>query len=78
MSVPVCLEWPIDSGIKGITPTQLISVRNLNEAELVELRDADADTILARCTGLASGQVVRLTQNDRAAIIAARQREMLA
>lgn len=76
MTTQVRLEWPIDSGLKGVPATQIVSVRNLRTAELAALADAAPDEIMARCTGLSLNQVARLTQNDRAAIIAARQREM--
>lgn len=77
MSVQVRLEWPIDSGLKGVGATQFVSVRNFRTEELIELQNADSDTIMARCTGLSLDQVARLTKNDRAAIIEARRQEMV-
>jgi len=72
----VRLEFPIESGLKGVPDTLLVPVRNLRIEELEHLQDADADTLMAACTGLSVEQVQRLTPNDRAAIIAAR-REMM-
>lgn len=69
----VRLEFPIDSGFKGVPGTQFVTVRSLRVDELERLQDADLDTLLAAYTGLAPHQVSRLTTNDRAAIIAARR-----
>ena len=68
----VRLEFPIDSGIKGVPGTLLVPVRK----ELEALQGADDDAVMAVCTGLSPDQVLRLTPTDRANIIAAR-REML-
>lgn len=70
----VRLEFPIDSGIRGVEPAVLVPVRNLRADELEALQGADADTLIAVCTGLSPDQVRRLTSQDRAAIVAARRR----
>jgi hypothetical protein len=71
----VHLEHPIDSGIRGVGPTQLVPIHDLTAEHLEALRDADAgtDEILAAVTGLSPGQVARLTDNDRSNIIQARR-----
>ncbi len=69
----VRLEFPIESGFAGVPATLLVPVRNLSASELEPLQDADPDTLIAACTGLAPEQVARLTPNDRANIIAARR-----
>ncbi|MBA2127175.1 hypothetical protein DLM45_13225 [Hyphomicrobium methylovorum] len=69
----VRLEFPIDSGMKGVPATEYVSARNLRAEELEGLQGADADTIMAVCTGLSLDQVARLTAQDRAAIIVARR-----
>lgn len=69
----VRLEFPLESGLKGVPSTQLITVRSLSLAELERLQDADLDTLVGAYTGLSTEQVARLTPNDRAAIIAARR-----
>jgi len=69
----VRLEYPLDSGIKSVPPTQYVPVRNLSVADLERLQGAGLDEILSAYTGLSVEQVQRLTLNDRAAIIAARR-----
>ena len=77
MTAQVRLEFPIESGLRAVPATQFVTVRNLSADEMQALADATPDAILARVTGLAPEQVARLTNNDRLAIIAARQREMI-
>lgn len=71
----VRLEFPIDSGVKGVSPTLLVPVRDLREDELEAFRAADAgeDDILAAITGLTPKQVRKLTPKDRVNIAAARR-----
>lgn len=69
----VRLEFPIESGLKGVPAAQYVVVRNPRPEELEALRDATPDELLARCTGLAPSQAARLTSQDRAAITAARR-----
>lgn len=72
----VRLEFPIESGLKEVPAAQLVSVRNLSAEELEHLQGADADALIAACTGLSHDQVARLTMNDRTAIQAARRSAM--
>jgi hypothetical protein len=69
----VRLEFPIASGMKGVSATLYVPVRNLRVEELEGLQGAGDDEIMAVCTGLSLNQVTRLTAQDRAAIIVARR-----
>lgn len=69
----VRLEWPLDSGVKGIRATEYVPVRNLCADELAHLQGADDDAMLAAITGLSIEQARKLTPRDRAAIREARR-----
>ena len=67
------LQFPIDSGLKGVPAAQYVVVRNPRPEELEALRDATPDQILGVVTSLSPSQVSHLAAADRAAIVAARR-----